>query len=107
MRAYLIALVLTACGASTVPVDAGGDLAGCVPCGAACVVLIADHDHCGACGSSCGPKGICVGGVCGQCINDTTYCAGACESLATDSANCGTCGNRCAAGQGCSAGTCR
>jgi hypothetical protein len=49
-------------------------------CGAGCVDLTNNNDHCGACGNSCGENSICCGSVCVAENNNN---------------NCGTCGNVC------------
>ncbi len=61
-------LGVAACDAPTGKPDAGdagvADAASCTMCGGACVDLMADSRHCGACGNDCGPAASCVGGTC-------------------------------------------
>jgi hypothetical protein len=53
-------------------------------------------DHCGACGASCGPMGVCRDGVCsGTCAVGTVPCGGRCADLSTDPDHCGGCGAVC------------
>jgi hypothetical protein len=87
------ALVDAALADATAMEAASGCDAGLVACGATCVDLSSDHDHCGTCGTAC---------ALGQ-----TCCAGSCTSTDVDSTNCGGCGNACAvAGAICHGGTC-
>lgn len=94
--------------------DGGGCPGGGVLCGAACVDLETDAEHCGACDNACSTFGddlTCRDGVCqppacepgrGDCDrNPENGCE---EDLSTSTAHCGRCGARCA-GQ-CVQGSC-
>jgi hypothetical protein len=82
--------------------------AGQTRCGGACVSTANDPAHCGACGVSCGPGGVCRGGTCTMvlCVAPFTNCNGACVDLSVDGNHCGRCGAACVAGQACVAGRC-
>jgi hypothetical protein len=91
----------------------GGDdsAADCDPaltrCGTECVSTYSDPEHCGTCGNSCGPGGVCLGGSCaGECPAGETNCGGFCRDLQTDRSNCGACDEACAPDEVCSAGDC-
>jgi hypothetical protein len=90
--------------------DAAVDVSCTAPqtaCGATCVDLQANPDHCGACGTRCARTEACVMGRCAlACPGGQTACNGRCIDLATDRANCGACGNVCATGQVCAMGRC-
>ncbi|MEM9074209.1 MAG: MXAN_6577-like cysteine-rich protein, partial [Myxococcota bacterium] len=75
-------------------------------CGAACVDVTTDRNHCGGCGMACAAGDVCTLGVCEACSDDLVECAGVCRDLQTDSEHCGACGVVCAAGSACVAGTC-
>lgn len=88
--------------------------AGLAACGASCVNLMADRNHCGACGVSCCPGALCVNGRCfADCMAGRTPCVlpGApchtCIDLTSDARHCGACNRACAEGQTCVAGACR
>lgn len=88
------------------------------PCGANCVAMDSDPDHCGACGRRCAgafpnAAGYCNAGVCtyGVCEHGRASCDGdphnGCEvDLAQDPLHCGLCGNVCSAGTTCDGGQC-
>jgi len=94
--------------------DAGTDEAAEAPCppghttcGASCVDLNSDPEHCGACDRACAGGEVCNEGRCaGSCTPELTDCAGACVDLQTDEAHCGGCGLPCGAGESCIGGAC-
>jgi len=69
----------------------------CACPGAGCVDLNVDDNNCGACGVSCNPAQVCMGGAC-TCPSLTTECGAECADTATDANNCGACGNVCPSG---------
>lgn len=87
------------------PVDTGpacGPLEGV--CGGACVALLLDPEHCGACGRRC-PSGehatpSCNGGRCELvCADGFIAClGGVCQDVRSDPMNCGACGRACPPG---------
>jgi hypothetical protein len=78
-------------------------------CGEACVDTRSDGAHCGACGVSCGPTGVCSGGTCAisVCVDGFTRCGGDCVDTQSDPAHCGACGRPCGPGGRCVGGICR
>jgi hypothetical protein len=126
----LVALLSLGCGARTVaddyrdagrpdgpappdaPIFPDRELPTCPPglarCGDGCVSLEADPAHCGGCGLSCGPGGMCVGGSCVSvsCASPREFCDGECVNLQSDPAHCGDCGRACGPGELCSGGFC-
>lgn len=75
-----------------------------------CETYLSTLNDCGECGFSCGPKGICAGGVC-DCDYGFENCNGVwsdgCETdILFDEQNCGTCTDPCEAGLTCCDGTC-
>jgi hypothetical protein len=81
--------------------------AGLTQCGAACVDLQRDGQHCGACAMPCAAGLTCRAGACELvCPGAQAACAGACVSPMTDPQHCGACGRACAADQVCAAGVC-
>lgn len=80
---------------------------GLTRCGATCVDLRTDPDHCDECDRSCN-GGVCQAGTCREgCAGDLTDCAGACVEIKQDSLHCGDCATLCAPDEVCLAGTCR
>ncbi|HJL16681.1 MAG TPA: hypothetical protein RMH99_13545, partial [Sandaracinaceae bacterium LLY-WYZ-13_1] len=79
-------------------------------CGAACVDLTHDADHCGRCGRACADGEVCIHAGCVDCegILGTTICDGRCTRPEVDPLICaGGCGGAgCAADQQCGGGTC-
>lgn len=88
--------------------DTGGPAcaAGQTACGAACVDLLANTGHCGACNTACAPGQQCDQGTC-VCPAPLVPCNGACVNLQGDGKSCGACNNACASGTVCSAGQCQ
>jgi hypothetical protein len=90
--------------------DAAVDVSCTAPqtaCGATCVDLQANPDHCGACGTRCARTEACVMGRCAlACPGGQTACNGRCIDLSTDRAHCGACGNVCGTGLVCTMGRC-
>lgn len=110
--ATLLTLATTfACG-SNVTFDPGGEQScealGLTDCDGACVDLLADEGHCGACGVACDGEETCLGGTCAPppCPPEQANCGGVCVKLATDPAFCGSCAVACAPGEICSKGQC-
>src|SRR5690606_34017362 len=74
-----------------------------------CINPLADLQHCGACGNTCGQNQICTGNGCacsagyGDCDGDPDN---GCETNLEDSANCGACGNTCLEGTSCDGQQC-
>lgn len=76
-------------------------------CGAVCVDLVSDHDHCGSCTTVCGPDQFCRNAQCRTCAEDGLMnCEGRCSDLLSDPNDCGTCGNACSAAEQCRNGNC-
>ncbi len=69
-------------------------------CDGACVNLLGDAQHCGACGVVCPGEEPCRSGVCG-CPEDTTACERSCVDVQTDERHCGGCGVACGDAQLC------
>ncbi|QSQ11855.1 DUF4215 domain-containing protein [Myxococcus landrumensis] len=84
----------------------------CLPprlmCGGACVDVLSNNSHCGACGNACGAGKTCTVGVCTTpvCLPPRMTCAGECVDVLSNNAHCGTCGNACGTGTTCTAGVC-
>lgn len=70
-------------------------------CGDECVDVGANFDHCGECGSGCGPDELCFDGECGDACPDDVCEDEICVDLASDPLNCGVCGNVCEADELC------
>jgi hypothetical protein len=86
------------------PTDCSGGLEAC---GANCVELDSDPDHCGACGNACDPNLVCSQGNCAaSCASGETNCDGACVDVNESTQHCGGCGQPCNAGTPCVGGTC-
>lgn len=85
----LASLLATACSKELVCPE------GEVACSGACVSLLSDADHCGACGNACGELEVCGAGVCG-CAPGVASCDGVCTDLARDPDHCGACDVACA-----------
>ncbi|HKP58095.1 MAG TPA: hypothetical protein VJV78_15290 [Polyangiales bacterium] len=85
-------------------------------CGAGCISLSDNPQHCGACNSPCAAPNKCAGGRCSaaQCAANMADCDGnasnGCEADLTSAGNCGACGVKCGpyaqAQGGCNAGQC-
>ena len=72
---------------------------GLVDCYGACLDILSDHEHCGACGHACEPIEVCADGECRfECPPGSTRCGGSCVNTDSDPRNCGSCGNVCTAG---------
>ena len=88
----------------------GGSSAGCddaeTTCGAECVDLFTDLQHCGACDAACAVGSACSGGECEVCEEGETACDGGCTTVDNDAENCGACGNACGDGEVCVDGEC-
>ncbi len=97
-------------GAGSGTTGAGGseDCAeGQARCGASCVDLQSDDEHCGSCEKSCEPEQGCVAGQCSLiCGGGATRCGDACVDLQIDSSHCGSCTTICASEQVCAKGLC-
>jgi Stigma-specific protein, Stig1 len=94
----LSAVLAAACGGNVVVEPPPGCDPGLVACGAACVDLDTNDEHCGGCDQPCG-DGDCLAGVClydqPTCQAPLTACSGQCVDLYKDDNNCGECGNVC------------
>lgn len=83
---------------------------GLTQCGAGCVDLTTDRDHCGACGYGC--EHGCVAGTCecpaGEALCDPAPGGGRsrCVEVASEATGCGACGVACLSDAGCNAGVC-
>lgn len=105
----------TVCSAPTPVCDGQGCVSSCsgglTQCGASCVALATDPEHCGACNSPVGPSQACVGGqrVCLAGFGDCNGSASdGCETDVTSSPlHCGSCNGACKPGAVCSASTCQ
>jgi hypothetical protein len=79
-------------------------------CGAECVDLATDTDHCGSCTVSCAAGQHCDGGQCACPAATPDPCTGDagafCTDTQTDPDHCGSCGKACSAGLACCAGGC-
>src|SRR5689334_20241050 len=106
------------CGGSSTS-DAGADASACAPgqalCGADCVTLSSDPDHCGACNAACDQGEVCASGVCGtSCSSGEIVCGDRCVDPASDPVFCGASGacegtedgETCGAGEVCVSGAC-
>jgi len=78
-------------------------------CDGACVDLLSDPMHCGACDVAC-PSGVaCTGGECAGengCGEGATECVDGCADLSSDPAHCGGCDVACDPGEACQDGAC-
>jgi hypothetical protein len=75
-------------------------------CGASCVDVRSDVDHCGGCGQPC--AGFCVDGECEEeCEEGKTLCGTACVDLDSDPLHCEECGETCDPNEVCVSGKCR
>jgi hypothetical protein len=93
------------------PVDTGGPDSDCggsaTKCGDACVDLVNDLDHCGACANACPQTMICSIAQCDfTCNGGTDKCGSTCVNLSSNLKHCGACDVECAAGEVCSGGAC-
>jgi hypothetical protein len=107
VAAILLALASACVLQYTVPLE--GDL-GCdgdeVVCGALCIDLTDDRDHCGACGRACAADETCVAAACVPACAADEVCDGFCVELDRDPANCGACRRWCDSDEICEAGEC-
>jgi hypothetical protein len=115
LLAVAFAVALGSCGDAVTPNHSmnGSDGGGANCCGSACVDLMLDPLHCGACDHACPSGDICFGGRCGcppfgtQCSASQTCCgANGCVGLQGDIRNCGGCGVKCPDGVACVNGSC-
>jgi hypothetical protein len=60
-----------------------------------CVDLQESPNHCGTCGTKCGPGLGCWKGQCQACPTGTQNCSGSCVDLQTNVKHCGGCGQAC------------
>ena len=117
-RRRVVGMFAAALAWRPVPAMAAQEASGCAPgltyCAeaGACVDLLSDLNHCGACGSVCASELVpvaCRGGECvrANCPEGIEYCGAVdgCRDLCPDPAHCGACGNPCASGI-CSGGVC-
>lgn len=74
--------------------------AGQTDCGGACVSLLTDPRHCGACDRALSALEVCSAGA-PACAAGISVCGGACTDLARDASNCGACGTACAPAEFC------
>jgi hypothetical protein len=75
--------------------------------GPACVNLMTDNQHCGACGTVCPSGQVCSQGNCqGSCASGLATCGSECVDTATDPANCGGCNKPCMPNQICQSSGC-
>ncbi|QKK02236.1 MAG: hypothetical protein HND55_05945 [Pseudomonadota bacterium] len=74
--------------------------------GGICADLQTDPNHCGSCGTACGPGMVCVQGACAGCSPGWILCSGICVDPSSDIYNCGGCGSVCGATQ-CAAPICQ
>lgn len=96
--------------------DAGADDAAAVTvvcgpgetdCSGACHNLVADPNHCGACGRACAPGLVCSDAVCmATCSPPSTRCGAECVLLGDNPLHCGACGRSCLIADTCSGGVC-
>lgn len=82
--------------------------AGLALCGAECIDLTSNGNHCGACGTICGgATPFCSGSVCSAtCAVGQTPCGNSCVDVLSDAANCNGCGLACTGGYECTGGMC-
>jgi len=69
-------------------------------CDGTCVAIQTDHDHCGACGVTCGAGQTCAEGQC-VCPEGRDVCGVECVDVRSDPAHCGSCTAACDPGQVC------
>lgn len=91
-------------GSTTVGVTTGEPCDGLV-CDGACVDVMVDAMHCGACDEPCAAEQACVGGSC-VCPEGATLCGEACVDVSSDVLHCGGCGVACEVGDPCVQGSC-
>jgi len=75
-------------------------------CGARCVELDDDPDHCGVCGRACALDEVCIEGECESACDDGELCGNTCVETDDDPANCGGCNHWCDNDEVCEDGQC-
>jgi hypothetical protein len=82
--------------------------AGTARCGAACVDIQSNAQHCGGCNQPCPGGQSCGGGQCqpGGCEGNQERCGGNCVNLNTDEQHCGECNRACNGDLTCLDGDC-
>lgn len=82
---------------------------GLTRCGATCVDIRVDANHCGSCDRVCsGAEALCQASDCvAQCLAPRVACGGACVDISVDSLHCGDCDKLCRFDEVCVASDCR
>ena len=76
-----------------------------VLCGALCVDLDSNTDHCGACNAPCAFGASCSDGAC-ACPENFSLCGSSCVNPSNNTAHCGACDNACDSTEVCTEGSC-
>jgi len=105
------AAVAASCATSQALPDCSEAGASATVCGAICVDVTSDPEHCGACGKACAATEVCTASKCvAQCPAGELLCAGdagrSCVNAKTDNKNCGACGKTCKSTEACVGGGC-
>src|SRR5262245_52419502 len=101
-----LALVVVACGRTSIEQNGGKVCISGTNCAGQCVDLTSDPSNCGGCGNLCDVTVKCVNSKCSGCQAGFTNCNGNCTDINSDPSNCGACGNACPQGGVCSMGAC-
>src|SRR5215510_6269111 len=88
-----VALVVVACGRTSIEQNGGMVCMSGTNCGGECRDTTSDPANCGGCGNLCEVTVRCVNSQCSGCQGSYTACNGSCTDLQSDPNNCGMCGN--------------
>ena len=90
--------------------DGGCPASAPTQCGAVCVDITSDDQHCNGCNKACAANQRCNNSTCGcrpnydDCDNNASN---GCEAKLDSDQHCGACGNSCGNGASCSSGSCQ